>query len=50
MQNDGVQASGGDEGAGGWRNVETSVGIYREGCFVAFSSEFLLLDSENSWT
>lgn len=50
MRNDGVQASGGDEGAGGWRNVETSVGIYREGCFVAFSSEFLLLDSENSWT
>lgn len=45
MGNDGVQASG-----GGWRSVETSVGIYREGCFVAFNSEFLLLDSENSWT
>lgn len=47
MGNDGV---GGDEDAGGWRSVETSVGIYREGCFVSFSSEFLLLDSENSWT
>ena len=35
---------------GGWRSVETSVGIYREGCFVAFNSEFLLLDSENSRT
>ena len=50
MRTDGVQASGGDKDAGGWRNVETSVGIYREGRCVAFSSEFLLLDSENSWT
>ena len=50
MRTDGVQARGGDEDAGGWRSVDTSVGIYREGCFVAFSFEFLLLESENSWT
>ena len=47
MGNDGVQASGGDEEGGGGGG--TSAGINR-GVLVAFSSEFLLLDSENSWT